>query len=524
MSWTEYTVPLRGLDSSNPLDMLADGFAPSALNVRFRYGAIEHRPGTFLISNVAEKPRWIGRFTNDTGTTFTLLLSETKLYRLVGTVWTALGGAAFTGTGRFGVAMGLGRIFFTRAGMGGVFYWDGNTVNPVVQLTDDTGGVLGDTGTGTAVNIPEAHFLEFFNDRLFLIRSNESKTVRIRWSVNGNSDNWNTAAGGGFLDLYDDLAEPLTGGRNLAGRMSVYKRRCIMDVVATGLAGASDPTHVSEVRVRGLGLAAPHTLVSTGQEHFFLSDDNVYAWDGSQLRAIGNSIQRRLKQLVDTAQLTTYFGAVSVARHEYYLVLGLGQVFIYDYARDSWVQDQYPTTTTVPLSALGEADYDTTVFNWAGAPAPITGVWSAHSEAWSEAGLAGVASLLGGGPGGSPLGTTFGTFAQDESIGTDYDNSLPAQQVSTRAIYATDKTQQISVKRALLRIQDIGDTSKVVQLAVEVFDNIAYATPTMGTRGFIFGDFNVTGQRAQLFWNTAGATFRWKSYMLDIEPGGQLLP
>lgn len=525
-------MPTRGLYTSAPRDMISEDYASFAQNVRFRFGSVINRLGTTLISTFATQPLWFGRFTTDTPgttTTYTIMITNSFMYRLSAGVWTLVdtfNSIAFPGAGRFGVAIGENKIFVTRDGMGHIQYWDGNTANPMVRLATST-AVTGFPGAGLIV--PEARYLEYFSTRVwegFTVFNSADASTRLQFSVVGNSGNWDTTTTGGFLDLTtsatgEEQAEPLTGMRGLAGRLVFYKRRSIGEVTPTGI---STPQFTSEVRIRGQGCAAPYTLANAGHSHFFLGDDNVYAWDGVQLRTIGDPIQKDLLGIIDNNQLLNYFGSLDHSRQEYYLVLSSGITFVYDYLRDTWTSDVYPSTATVFLSALGEADFGTTVYTWL----TITGTWLSYNVAWDSLNIAGTPSLLGAGP----QGGTFGTFYTSRMTALDYDGSSPSQGVTTKEFLATsdsgdDPWLAMNLFRVLLRY-GANNVTQIVVTANGFWDTFytsqATATTPTSNGNFSWLDLNISGSGIQLTFATTGGLFEWQSYSMEVESSGEQLP
>jgi hypothetical protein len=121
---------------------------------------------------------------------------------------------------------------------------------------------------------------------------------RIQWSARAIYYDWSTVTGhGGFLDLYDGIVEPITGGKVLNNRLVVYRKSSITDMVPTG-----DDTNpfLPEGRAYGIGCMSPWSLVSLGQFHiFFANDFNVYIWDGTKLNPVGTPIHNYIRQLYD---------------------------------------------------------------------------------------------------------------------------------------------------------------------------------------------------------------------------------
>lgn len=88
---------------------------------------------------------------------------------------------------------------------------------------------------------------------------------------------------------------------------------------------------------------------------FFLGPDNVYAWDRSSFKAIGDPIVKSLKPYLDPYRMMTIQGLVLPARGEYYLLMASGVdegasqalMFIYDLKADRWFTDIYSGRTAL---------------------------------------------------------------------------------------------------------------------------------------------------------------------------------
>ena len=198
---------------------------------------------------------------------------------------------------------------------------------------------------------PPGVFVEYFNNHLFLLNT-QAMANRIQWSTPAFYYDWATTTGhGGFLDLYDGVVEPLTGGRVLNNRLVVYRKSSITDMVPTG-----DDTNpfLPEGRAYGIGCMSPWSLVSLGQFHiFFANDFNVYIWDGTKLNAIGTPIHNYIRQLYDPERSAAWysrpFATAFIAFKEYWL--GIYDylndqiiLLVYDYQRDAWTRDVFPNS------------------------------------------------------------------------------------------------------------------------------------------------------------------------------------
>jgi hypothetical protein len=542
-----FRMPAKGLYSSAPGDVIGPEYAIEAVNVRFRFSRVTNRPGTTNIQNVSTTPLGFYRFFTDTvglgvTTKFTLMLTDTSLFKLVGAVWVQIttltntgvpgniGGSGASPLNRFSVAMGENKFFFTRKGMENIQYWDGVAATTV--RTIDSSGTRGFPGN----IVPGARHIEYFNNRLLAGYTNnptENSTIII-FSGNGNTQNWNVTPliGGGFIDsnngvLGEESFEPMTGLKALASRCAIYKRHAIMDLIPTG----STPIFTTETRIRGIGCAASHTLMAAGQTHYFLGEDNVYAWDGIQIRSIGDAIQRDFINLIDTTLFDSYFAAITVDRQEYYLSMTNGIFFVYDYLVDAWNNDRYPSTGTVHVSALGNADRATLVVIWIGVGG-IQGSWLEHGEAWSSLNTLGFPALLGGGP----RDGTFGTFYFDPFSAIDYTGAngvaagaeIECRLISKRFYFdEEDPFTTMILQRVLFKYGEGNENLTMITAQGTLSSNGPFQSQSITPNNdslYSYADFNLTGSPVTIGFITTGGIFSWESFMLEMQDGGQLLP
>lgn len=352
-------VPTKGLYNSAVADLVSPDYTPSCMNVRFRYGKIVKAPGRSIALSTTSKPildffqfvqadgcAFHGALTgNDDGAGGDILLYDNASCSIAAVIGQVPGGYLNpdnTGS-RYSWTDGEEQVFIVRN-------------SQVYALTKVVGG--GWSGQVLA-GAPQCRLVEYFANRVFALNCWGAPN-RLQWSALGNYLDWSTIVDttgyhGGFLDLYDGYVEPITGGKVLNDRLVTYRRRSIVDMVATG-----DPTEpfLPQGRVYGIGCAAPWTLQSVGQFHIFLANDwNVYTWDGAQLQVIGTPVHQYIRKVLDTAHLEysccAAFAATFMGFKEYWLVFPAvsGQsptmVMIYDYLRDTWTKDTFPNLTAL---------------------------------------------------------------------------------------------------------------------------------------------------------------------------------
>jgi hypothetical protein len=232
---------------------------------------------------------------------------------------------------RFSWAQGEERLFICRA-------------STITAIKATSPGVF----VQEAVSSPPGQFLEYFNNRVFMMNVIGAAN-RVQWSARAAYTDWTTTTGhGGFLDLYDGSVDNITGGKVLNDRLVVYRTSSITDMVATG-----DDTapFLPQGRAYGIGCQAPWSLVNAGQFHLFLGNDyNVYVWDGSKLTAVGTPVHNYIRQVLDQGDLSNWvnmpFAAMYSGFKEYHLVIPQWQtsqsvVLVYDYLRDTWTRDVF---------------------------------------------------------------------------------------------------------------------------------------------------------------------------------------
>lgn len=509
-------MPVSGLVTALPEDVLPDEASPRCLNVRFRFGEVIPRPGSKLFSDkqVAESVLHIDEFSRIDALVWLLHLTETKIYRFGDTLpgvprdWFAIsGGPTIVSGRRWSVTKGEGLFFFTHGQE--VLTWSGT--GSYASITDaDTSGIF-------ASEIVSSRYIEYFNNSLILGYVEEAsgtKANRIRWSINGDHTRWDDTAGlgAGFIDLFEEGEEPITGLRALHDRLVVYKRRSFAEILATG---TLTPRHIVQVRSRGIGCAAPYTLAFNGFVHFFMGvDGNVYAWDSNTLSPIGDPILNELEGLVDPANFDTIFGAAIPSRQEYWLVVDSDNVFVYDWYRNTWSRDSYPS-----LSALGEADDTFGIVVWNDA----IGAWDVYGGQWNQQNISRQIKAFGGRATGEIFEVDKMTVDDYFAIGSIVDRHVetPDFYFSTSGDY-TGPWQQGTIQQLLLTYKY--ENSEPFEVGVSLDRGLTWNTQliTPVPAGYSALSFNLTGNvvRFRFRENNSQGRFRWRNFDYEFVPAG----
>lgn len=510
-------MPVSGLRTAWPSDQLGDAHTPRAVNVRIRFGRVRPTMGRRLAGGNAinEPVLHIDTFSKVNGTKWIIKLTNTGLYRWGNSTpgapadWYRVTGPVISGTGRWGVASGEDFLFFSRRDEPGIYRWNGVFSAPY-QLIPASAGI-----------VPAASFLAYYNDRLIAGNIREDPggspvvwSNRLRWPISTDHTNWG-GTGSGFLDLYEGVEEPIGGMAVLGGRLTVFRQHTITDVVKTG---TITPVHRSEVRVAGIGCQAPYTVLATLTKIFFLARDmNVWSWDGATAQVESDAIQDTLQAVLDPSKLGDYFGVTLPNQHEYWLVMNTGDVFVYDYLRNIWLRDSYPSIT-----AAAEVDKQTTVVTWD----VVTTTWDTEARNWAEMEGLSLATIFAG-------RSTGETFEITDQISSDYFSvgSIIDRYIETGDFYiptprSPGEGDQMSENGRIKRGIVIYEFTDASPFEIWISNDRGQTWPTKKTivpetRGYSFVDFDQTAHvfRFRFKEEDANAQFRWGSYGFEFLPG-----
>lgn len=507
------------LRSSWPSDQLEDGQSPRCLNVQFKFGAVRNGPGRSQISGppVDEEARSFGRFPAVNGDEWILLLMESRLFKFGAGVpatpraWVEVQptSTAITPTSRKWTSVAAEDKFFFCNGTD-IFRWP-NALDPATGTYDS----LDDIATSVEPP-PHAKFLEYFNNRLlaaYVVEGADTYPYRVRWSAEANHLNWEVAGTprGGFLDFFEESQEPITGLKGLGDRCVVYKEHAIIDLIRTGL---SDIVFEQQVRVRGLGTRYSYTIASNGVNHFFLaSDQRIYIWDGIQPTHISEDIDEELRALVDPAHVEDYFGICSIDRGEYWLVLGPSNVFVFDYLRNSWTRDSFPSLIT-----LTEVDDSQSSLTWQ----TIPGTWQIQTQTWERLRGSQFTTLWAGREDG-------GVFRVDDDFIDDYYSlgSIVDKSVETPDFYLSqDPMEQCTLQRVMVMYDYINDIPFTFGYSFDRGRTWKEQQVTPNVAGYSVIDAIDTGNviRFRFRANNAIGQYRWKQYSIEWVASGPFLP
>lgn len=167
-----------------------------------------------------------------------------------------------------------GRLLFVTNGVDIVQFWDGSGFFADISDMDNWSG-----GDDTGINnFVKCDTIELFKDHLFFgnVETSADNPHSVVWSVAGDFDNF-TTKGSGTMLLSDAQGEIIKLLR-LADRLAVYTEGSIHLITYLGevlLFG-------QEKKISNFSILSLRSVVDLGSTHVVLSQDDLYAFDGSR--------------------------------------------------------------------------------------------------------------------------------------------------------------------------------------------------------------------------------------------------
>ena len=293
--------PFTGLNVRDPATMINPGMSPYLLNVQATRGVVKKRTGYRKLiddkggATLDQTIMLLTHFETALGVRklVCVTLDDQFLYDFASTQWTD-----------------ITKLDVEEEPVP----WTGDETNFVdcCSITDSTGKYLiitngvdppqkwdGDDPTFTDLDLSDGTITlfktcEVFYNRLFVANVTvDGATYKqsIAWSKAGAITDWSDATAGSVLisDSKGDIEKLLT----LADRLVIYSTDSIGVCVYVG--GASQFSF--EQLVKETKLVSPRTIVPVGPYHFFMSQDNVFIFDGTRLiRPVGDLVSEDFRQ------------------------------------------------------------------------------------------------------------------------------------------------------------------------------------------------------------------------------------
>lgn len=234
-------------------------------------------------------------------------------YNYAGSAWAAVGagsGALDGGLDRpFSFAVVGQKLCFSRGGSRPVQVWDGVSA----------------THSDAAVGATPARFLFELGTHLlacYTVEGGVDAPQRVRWTGAGDPTDW-TSANAGQTDLFNDLG-PITGCIKIGQQGFIFQRNGITLVTLTGNGLA--PFKFTPLFVREKG-AVPYTVQGVGANAMYVSEDDVYIFDGASHVGVGSienlefsvnagvtsEILSQIKTTLASGHLVSSYGCISIS-------------------------------------------------------------------------------------------------------------------------------------------------------------------------------------------------------------------
>lgn len=117
----------------------------------------------------------------------------------------------------------------------------------------------------------------------------------------------------GFVEVFPDDGDVITGIRSLGPNLYVYKRRHIYVIL-----GTSPDDFIVRLVEEGKGCMAPRTLDTYHERHIFLAEDGVYLFDGVDTEEVSAKIRA---DLLAIPQENRAMASAVIHQNRYYLCL-----------------------------------------------------------------------------------------------------------------------------------------------------------------------------------------------------------
>lgn len=212
-----------------------------------------------------------------------------------------------------------------------VQYWDGGAATYATTM---------ETSPSVAI---KAHYCIEYADRLVIADYGTTRApTTIAWSKNGDPTDFTDTAGGtaGSAVLLG-TENYITGLGKIGTYLIVYRRNSIYIGNRTGKATA--PIVLTRER-KGVGCAAPWSIVEADGTNFFVGQNDFYMMRGDYPEPIGERIRDKFFDIVEWTEVEKVWGQHYELRNEieWVAVTSEGKLsFVYNYKLKEWTVYEY---------------------------------------------------------------------------------------------------------------------------------------------------------------------------------------
>lgn len=351
----ESVYPSLGLDVLEPSDQIDPHYSPKMNNFDVVKGILTKRKGYFTLGGTLTDPiLGVVEYESLTGVKTLLAFTTKKQYKLdysdatsptwvnityqvtsADVNWTGAESDGFdyviaSGTDSMGTYV---KWIIITNGVDVPRYWDGATSKFVLYAPDYT-------------SFTTCKALRMFFNHLILVNVTKGSNngQMIAWSDAQSLTQFNTGLSGEAV--IPGVKGSFVRAEQLGDRMVLYSTNSMCTMTYVG------GTDIYSVELVGdeTRLLSPKSIANLGAFHMFLSQENVFLFDGSRLmRTMGDKIYRQYREEVDVANAYQAFAFPDFARQQAYFVIPTGGVHaIYkldydlsDIASSKWSRHQY---------------------------------------------------------------------------------------------------------------------------------------------------------------------------------------
>lgn len=445
---------LQGIVKNKARGDLLPAEAYSLLNFMPYDGKLCVTPGVALVtqSTMSGAPRALLSWLRDDGNVPLVLVTSTKAYKYIDSTLTDITreSGPYTGAISSFVDMTIfGAACIFTNGSDAIQKWDGSSDHFVA---------LGGSPPVVATLTTAMTFL--------VLAGVASYPRRVQWSDSGNAEAY-TGGDSGYLTLYQGPGEVMRL-LTLGDSIIAYRRNNIHLLYYVG------PPFIWGQRqvFSSNGLLAAGAVVDIDGRHFYLGNDyNIYAFDGANKIALGDSVRQEIQKSIDVQYEYRCFAVVHAAYNHIYFYfppLGTGGV-----CTDAWVLD-YKTGRIHRVSsqkaiAAGAPHMVVVSTAWT----DLVGSWLAQELTWQQ--LLGVQSA----PPTTVLVSTTGQIGYintnidtifNTGVSKEYESGLFCVDDILTVSYGTNKNTKWTCNKLSLEYEVIG--SVTIQVSVGVLDTL----------------------------------------------------
>lgn len=228
------------------------------------------------------------------------------------------------------------KILVFAGGQNSVYYFQDLTNTPTLALLGDL------TNPATLAYVTGGNCVAYFNDFTFLghLRTSAGDSpTDIAWSEQGDPADWTTTdLTSGTVRLPQDGSN-IVAMKEFKDRLYIFKANSITEASRSN--DAFNPFVFNEDRSPGIGCQAIRTLqIIEGKFFIFLSQKNVYIFDGINIQAIGDPIIDNLLEYTDGTPSADKSFSMVLESYSLYLLFAVGssydRCYVFDYKLKTW--------------------------------------------------------------------------------------------------------------------------------------------------------------------------------------------